>query len=122
MIGYTTVGTNDMARALDFYDAVLGDLGGKRSWGTDRMQAYQSGGPGMFVVCTPYDGQAATSGNGTMMGFPAASQAAVDKAYATAIAKGAVCEGKPGDRGQGFYGAYFRDLDGNKLVVFNMAG
>ncbi|HEY5105763.1 MAG TPA: VOC family protein [Caulobacteraceae bacterium] len=121
MIGYTTLGTNDFERAKTFYDAVLGELGGKRSLSYARMQVWRSAsGMGMLAVCVPFDGQPATPGNGTMVALAAPSHALIDKAYASAIASGAADEGKPGDRGDGFYGAYFRDLDGNKLCVFKL--
>jgi predicted lactoylglutathione lyase len=121
MIGYAMVGSNDMEKAKGFYDAVLAELGGKRTMATDRMQGYGSAGsPVMLAVCTPYDGKAATVGNGTMIALAAPSREAVDKTYATAMKNGAADEGAPGLRGGNFYGAYFRDLDGNKLCVFNM--
>lgn len=122
MIGYATIGTNDLERATKFYDAVLAPLGGKRTFANgDRMQFYGSSTtPGMIAVSKPYDEQPATAGNGTMFGLPAASKADVDAAYAAAIAAGGVCDGAPGQRMPTFYGAYFRDPDGNKVCVFNM--
>ncbi len=122
MIGYATIGTNDLERATKFYDAVLAPLGGKRTFANgDRMQFYGSATtPGMIAVSKPYDEQPATAGNGTMFGLPAASKADVDAAYAAAIAAGGVCDGAPGQRMPTFYGAYFRDPDGNKVCVFNM--
>ena len=124
MIGYTTVGTNDFPKACAFYDTVLAELGGKRTmdfgefvvWGT------APGAPG-FSITKPFDGNAATFGNGTMIALAAPDRAAVDKVYKTAIAAGGTCEGEPGIRGDesmGFYAAYFRDLDGNKLNAFYM--
>jgi catechol 2,3-dioxygenase-like lactoylglutathione lyase family enzyme len=120
MIGYATIGTNDFDKAKAFYDAVLGELGGKRSMTNDRMQGYSSKAGAMLAVCKPYDGKPASGGNGPMMALAAPSREAVDKTYATALANGATDEGAPGDRGGGFYGAYFRDADGNKLCVFKM--
>ncbi len=122
MIGYATIGTNDLERATKFYDAVLAPLGGKRTFANgDRMQFYGSSTtPGMIAVSKPYDEQPASAGNGTMFGLPAASKADVDAAYAAAIAAGGVCDGAPGQRMPTFYGAYFRDPDGNKVCVFNM--
>jgi len=122
MIGYATIGTNDLERATKFYDAVLTPLGGRRTFANgDRMQFYGcKDTPGMIAVSKPYDEQPATAGNGTMFGLPAATKEQVDAAYAAAIAAGAACEGEPGQRMPTFYGAYFRDLDGNKVCVFNM--
>jgi len=122
MIGYATIGTNDLERASKFYDAVLAPLGGRRTFANgDRMQFYGSKDtPGMIAVSKPYDEQPATAGNGSMFGLPAATKEQVDAAHAAAIAAGATCDGPPGQRMPTFYGAYFRDLDGNKVCVFNM--
>jgi predicted lactoylglutathione lyase len=121
MIGYVTLGSNDLDRAKTFYDAVLAGLGGGRTFANDRMQGYGAkGSPVMLMVCKPYDGNGASSGNGTMISLAAPSREVVDKVYKDAIAAGAKDEGAPGLRGDTFYGAYFRDLDGNKLCVFKM--
>ena len=119
MIGYATIGTNDLEKARGFYDAVTGALGGKRTMAFERMQFYGGNGPSMLAVCGPYDGAAATAGNGSMFGLPASSREMVDAAHAAALKAGGTCEGPHGQRMDGFYGAYFRDLDGNKLCVFN---
>ena len=119
MIGYAMVGSNDLEKAKGFYDGVLGELGAKRGWATDRMQAYSTGeNSSPLVVCKPHDGKAANFGNGTMISLLAPSREAVDKTHAKALASGGRDEGAPGLRGETFYGAYFRDLDGNKLCVF----
>jgi len=122
MIGYATIGTNDLERSTKFYDAVLAPLGGKRTFANgDRMQFYGSAAaPGMIAISKPYDEQPATAGNGSMFGLPAASKEMVDEAYAAAMAAGGVCDGAPGQRLPTFYGAYFRDPDGNKVCVFKM--
>jgi predicted lactoylglutathione lyase len=120
MIGYVTLGTNEFEKAKTFYDAVLGELGGKRTMTMDRMQGYGAGNGAMLVVCKPYDEKQATAGNGTMISLSASSRDVVGKVHATALASGATDEGAPGLRGDAFYGAYFRDLDGNKLCVFTM--
>ncbi len=121
MIGYVTLGTNDYERAKAFYDAVLGVLGAKRTMASDRMQGYGSvGGGPMLAVCKPYDGGPATAGNGTMIALAANSREEVDRTHAAAMANGARDEGAPGLRGETFYGAYFRDPDGNKLCVFKI--
>jgi catechol 2,3-dioxygenase-like lactoylglutathione lyase family enzyme len=121
MIGYVTLGTNDFERSKKFYDAVLAGLGAGRTMTMERMQGYGvKGSPVMLAVCKPYDEKAATAGNGTMVSFFAPSRELVDKIHAEALANGAKDEGAPGLRGDTFYGAYFRDPDGNKLCVFHM--
>jgi predicted lactoylglutathione lyase len=118
MLGYVTIGTNDIEKSKAFYDALTAELGGKRTFATDRMQGYGSKAGAMLAVCTPHDGKPATVGNGAMFSLAAPSNELVDKVYAKAIALGAKDEGAPGLRGDTFYGAYFRDPDGNKLCVF----
>jgi len=119
VIGYTTIGATDLERAKAFYDAVLAPLGGRRTLTYERSQYY--GGPGrgaMLGVVLPFDGQASSVGNGVMVALTAESAAAVDQVHAAALAAGGTCEGPPGQRMANFYGAYFRDLDGNKLCAF----
>jgi predicted lactoylglutathione lyase len=118
MIGYVTIGTNDIEISKAFYDVLAEELGGKRTFSNERMQGWGSRRGAMLAVCTPYDGSPATIGNGTMVSLAAPSQEMVDKVYAKAISLGAKDEGAPGLRGDTFYGAYFRDPDGNKLCVF----
>lgn len=121
MVGYTTIGTNDLPRATAFFDALLGEIGAKAVMKGERMVMYgKDPGSGMFAICTPFDKGKATPGNGVMIALNVGSQEAVDKLHAKALALGATCEGKPGARGPGFYGAYFRDLDGNKFCGFKM--
>jgi catechol 2,3-dioxygenase-like lactoylglutathione lyase family enzyme len=121
MLGYATIGANDLERASTFYDAVLAPLGGKRAFANERMQFYMSSSvPGMIAVCKPYDEQPASAGNGSMFGLAAASREQVDAIYAAAMAAGATDEGAPGMRTDTFYGAYFRDPDGNKICAFKM--
>jgi catechol 2,3-dioxygenase-like lactoylglutathione lyase family enzyme len=121
MIGYLTLGTNDLARAAAFYDALLAELGAKRWMETERSIAWSAapGTPGLSI-CKPFDGQPATGGNGTMVALAAASQAQVDALHARALSLGAKDEGAPGLRGPTYYGAYWRDLDGNKLCAFHV--
>jgi predicted lactoylglutathione lyase len=71
-------------------------------------------------VILPFDGRAATPGNGTMVALAADSTEGVDRVHRKAMSLGAKDEGAPGPRGQGFYAGYFRDLDGNKLNVYFM--
>jgi catechol 2,3-dioxygenase-like lactoylglutathione lyase family enzyme len=129
MIGYATLGTKDIVKARAFYDALLGivgakrimefgdDLGGFTMWGTGWDK------PGVAVTL-PYDKQPATVGNGNMIALTVDQRSLVDALHAKALELGGTCEGAPGLRGdegpQAFYGAYFRDLDGNKLAAFRI--
>jgi len=121
MIGYVTLGTNDIKRAARFYDELLAGLGGKRvmDFGTFIVWSRKPGAPGLAIT-HPYDGKPATVGNGVMVALAAADKAQVDQVYNKAIELGATDEGKPGPRSETFYAAYFRDLDGNKLNCFYM--
>ena len=120
MIGYVTLGTNDLARAAKFYDALLGEIGGKRALETEQFISWSSspGSPGLGLI-KPFDKQAATPGNGTMVALAVDSQEKVKAVYDKAIKLGAKDEGGPGLRWGTFYAAYFRDPDGNKLNVFH---
>lgn len=118
MLGYVTLGTNDMARSAAFYDALLAEFGANRGMETDRFIAWSFGSGQMLCVIKPYDGQPASVGNGTMVSLGASSPAQVDAVYARAIALGAADEGAAGPRGDSFYAGYFRDPDGNKLAVY----
>ncbi len=124
MIGYVTLGTKDLERAGAFYDALLGELGAKRVMVNERLIMWGSkpGAP-MLAVCKPWDEKAAVSGNGPMVALAAGSKENAAKLHAKALELGGTDEGAPGPRGDGgFYGGYFRDLDGNKLVAFIMGG
>jgi predicted lactoylglutathione lyase len=121
MIGYTTLGTNDMQRAARFYDALLAEFGAKRAMENERLILWATGpGQPMLSVIKPFDGKAATVGNGVMVALAAKNKEQVDAIYKKAIALGGKDEGAPGPRGAGFYAGYFRDLDGNKLNAFFM--
>ncbi len=116
MIEYVTLGTNDLAKAAVFYDAIAGELGLGRMMETESFIAWgAAGGAAGIGITRPYDGKAATVGNGVMVALTAKDRAQVDRIHALALSLGALDEGAPGDRGGGFYAAYFRDLDGNKL-------
>lgn len=119
MIGYVTLGTNDMQRAARFYDALLAIVGAKRTMETDRYIAWGNDPdrPMLFLI-KPFDGNGATPGNGAMVALSAKNKEEVDRMYHKAIALGAKDEGAAGPRGDGFYAGYFRDLDGNKLAAF----
>jgi predicted lactoylglutathione lyase len=121
MIGYVTLGTNDIERAAQFYDELLAELGAKRFMDTETFIAWVASPTGAAVcVSKPFDGDAATVGNGVMVALRMDSHEKVDALYRKAIELGAVDEGAPGPRGEGFYAGYFRDLDGNKLNAFCM--
>ena len=118
MIGYTTIGVKDIEASKKFYtelfDAeVLVDAGRLAMIGTDIAQP-------KVAVCEPFDGNAPSSGNGSMIAFPGGSNEGADALYNKAISLGATCDGKPGVRiPDMFYGAYVKDADGNKLCFFN---
>lgn len=119
MIAYATVGTNDFKKAETFFDALFAELNIKQAMKTDRMIFWSAGDGGAgFSVVKPLDGESATVGNGVMISLAATSKEDVDRAYHKALELGGSDEGKPGIRNQGFYVAYFRDLDGNKFNLF----
>lgn len=120
MIGYVTIGTNDLARAASFYDALLGELGAKRMMENEQFVAWsvKPDQPGLGVT-KPFDKQRATVGNGVMIALMVDSTAKVDEFHRKALQLGGSNEGSPGPRGEGFYAGYFRDLDGNKLNFFH---
>jgi catechol 2,3-dioxygenase-like lactoylglutathione lyase family enzyme len=122
---YLTLGTNDLARATRFYDATLAPLGLiRRATEADEVgYAHPDDRRARLWITRPYDGQAATVGNGSMPAFTAPSTKAVDAFHAAAIASGGTDEGAPGLRphGPGFYAAYVRDPDGNKLSAVHQA-
>ena len=121
MIGYTSVGTNDLEKAIHFYGELLSLLGAKPFFKSERGVGWGvSPDKPMFSVLKPFDGQKATVGNGGMVAFAAAHPEQVQALHAKALQLGAQDEGAPGPRGNGFYGAYFRDLDGNKLAAYCM--
>jgi catechol 2,3-dioxygenase-like lactoylglutathione lyase family enzyme len=121
LIGYATLGTNDLDRAARFYDRLLGELGAKRILTTDRSIFWSAAPnrPALSVV-KPHDGKPASVGNGTMVALAVKDPAQVDQLHALALELGGTDEGAPGPRGSSFYGGYFRDLDGNKLNFFCM--
>ena len=121
MIGYVTLGTNDLQRAAAFYDELLAELGAKRIMEFDTFIAWATSPnqPGIGLT-KPFDGNAATVGNGVMVALAMQSPQDVDRVYNRAIALGAKDEGPAGPRGEGFYAGYFRDPDGNKLNAFCM--
>lgn len=118
MLAYVTLGSNDIPKALEFYDALFAELGAKRLFDNERLYFYGAGpGQPMVAVGGPYDENAASCGNGVMAALAAPDNETVDRVYAKAMELGAQDEGAPGQRMPIFYGAYFRDPDGNKLCV-----
>ena len=121
MIGYVTLGTNDLARACEFYDALLEEIGATRTMEAENFIAWavSPGSPALSLI-KPFDGNAATVGNGTMVALAMDSTDKVDAMHKKALELGAANEGDPGPRFEGFYAGYFRDPDGNKLNAFCM--
>ena len=122
MVGYVTMGTSDLERAVGFFDALLGTVGGKQVMNNDRLVMYAGGDGGMFAICKPFDEKTQAGGNGPMVAFTMESNDAVDQFHAKALELGATDEGAPGARMPGAYFAYFRDFDGNKFCAFKMGG
>ncbi|MEQ1495659.1 MAG: VOC family protein [Novosphingobium sp.] len=121
MIGYVTVGTNDLPRAAKFYDALAAEMETPRMMEFETFIAWgKPGGAAGIAATKPFDGAAASVGNGVMVALEARDNAQVDRLYAIALANGGTDEGAPGPRGDGFYAAYFRDPDGNKLNAYVM--
>ncbi|MFT6915799.1 MAG: hypothetical protein ACJAWL_002109 [Motiliproteus sp.] len=115
------LGTNNLAHAAAFYDHLLNTLGMVRTMEADDEIGYGlPGGPSCFWVIQPFDQQPATRGNGTQVTFKAVSNAAVEAFHQAALAFAGTDEGTPGYRYRpGYFGAYCRDLDGNKLHVMH---
>ncbi|MGH6949254.1 MAG: VOC family protein [Vitreimonas sp.] len=124
MIGYVTIGSNNIARSCAFYDAALGPLGYKRTFEGGGWAGYGPDGKkdGFEIyIATPENGEKACLGNGSMLAFKAASREAVNGVHAAALAAGGADAGAPGVRGETdppFYGAYLRDPEGNKFCVY----
>lgn len=122
MIGYVTLGTNDLPRAAAFYDKIAGAMGVSRMMENENFIAWGAPGGGAGIGLTkPFDGATATIGNGVMVALECKDRAQVDAIYNLAISLGAKCEGPAGERWPGFYAGYFRDPDGNKLNAFVMS-
>ncbi|MGH6695929.1 VOC family protein [Sphingopyxis sp.] len=121
MIGYVTLGTKDLAKAAEFYDAIAAELDTPRMMEFDGFIAWGKPGGGAGIGLTrPFDGNVATVGNGVMVALQAKDKEQVHRLHDIALAHGGTCEGPPGPRGEGFYAGYFRDPDGNKLNAFIM--
>jgi catechol 2,3-dioxygenase-like lactoylglutathione lyase family enzyme len=124
VFSHVFIGVSDFDRALAFYEPLMSTLGiAARFCERARPWAGWQSSPGprpLFLIGTPYDRLAHQPGNGQMVAFLADSRAVVDDAHAVALAHGGTCEGAPGLRPEyhaHYYGAYFRDPEGNKLCV-----
>ena len=122
MIAYSTIGVNDMARAIRFYDAAFAPLGAVRDTTSNTWTGYtRQGDRAKFFLTRPFDRAAANGGNGAMLAFRGIDREAIDRFHTAALENGGTCEGPPGVR-EGmnpvFYAAYVRDCDGNKLCAF----
>ncbi|GLR70111.1 VOC family protein [Agaribacter marinus] len=121
MIGYTTIGSTDLDKAVSFYDELLALVGGKQLMALDRIKFYGTdAGGAMLAVCIPADEGSQSCGNGQMIAIPGGSPEGADALYHKAISLGATDAGAPGQRFPFFYGAYVYDLDGNKLCFYHM--
>ncbi len=122
MIGYVTLGTNDLEHAVEFYDALLGVVGAGRMMENDKFVAWAvAPDKPALSITKPFDGNTASVGNGVMVALAVDSPEKVDALHKKAMDLGGTDEGAPGPRGDsGFYAGYFRDLDGNKLNAFCM--
>jgi len=122
MFSHVTIGTSDVNRAKDFYEAVLAPLGMVLRNFEPQWVSFRAPDADIpfLTVAKPFDEQPASAGNGSMVALLSPDRDAVDAAYAAAMEKGGSCEGPPGTRPHyhaDYYGAYFRDPDGNKLHV-----
>ncbi|MBV1910447.1 MAG: VOC family protein [Kangiellaceae bacterium] len=121
MIGYTTIGTNDLKKSVAYYDVIMEMLGAGRFMEDDKFVAWSKSHDSVgFSVTVPFDGEKATIGNGVMIALLGENEKQVKAVYNKAIELGGTDEGAPGPRSDSFYAAYFRDLDGNKLNIFCM--
>jgi catechol 2,3-dioxygenase-like lactoylglutathione lyase family enzyme len=126
MLGYITLGTNDIGQSKAFYSGLLPVIGGKELM--KFSETFIVYGVSMdktaIAITTPYNGEPAGGGNGNMAAIVVDERAKVDALYAKAMELGGTCEGPPGLRGEdgpmAFYAAYFRDPDGNKLCAYRM--
>ena len=124
MLGYVTLGSNDLDQARAYYDALFGSIGAGRlmEFG-ENFTLYGTGwGQAGIAICKPYNGAPASPGNGNMVAIALDSREKVDALHARALELGGTDEGTPGLRTpegpQAFYGAYFRDPEGNKFCAF----
>tara|TARA_R110000772_G_scaffold41803_6_gene97415 strand:- start:2190 stop:2588 length:399 start_codon:yes stop_codon:yes gene_type:complete len=129
MIGYATLGSNNIEKAREYYDALLSEIGAKRLMqmepedGGFTLYGTEMGAPSLGIT-RPYNGEAAVPGNGNMIAIPFEQRSQVDSFHGKALELGGSDEGAPGVRGEegpdAFYAAYFRDPEGNKLCAFRI--
>lgn len=115
-VNYVTLGTNNRQQAEQFYDRLFADTAFQKIYSEDRMTMWVNDGF-MFALAEPYDGNDATVGNGSMVGFLMSSDTEVNRIHELALSLGAIDEGEPRVRSE-HQSAYFRDLDGNKVCLF----
>ncbi len=119
MIGYVSLGTNNLPAAAAFYDQLFAEIGAKRMWEFERGIGWGAAeNAPQLSILKPYDGNAASVGNGVMVAFSVDAKEKVERVYNKALVLGAKDEGAVGFRGDNFYAGYFRDLDGDKLCVY----
>lgn len=117
-LSYSTVGSNKLEEAKAYYDALLGSIGMSPMFEHPSGGRLYTGDAGLFGVLGPHDGGEATVGNGSMVGFSFDSREEVDAFHAKGLELGGTNEGDPGERAEGAYFSYFRDLDGNKICAY----
>jgi catechol 2,3-dioxygenase-like lactoylglutathione lyase family enzyme len=116
VISYLMVGTNDLPRAVKYFDALMEEMGAAKVYESAASAGWGWGiGTPMFIVGLPFDKKSASVGNGSMVSFSAESKEQVDAWHAKALQLGGTSEGEPGMRAETLYAAYFRDPDGNKF-------
>ena len=122
MFSHIMIGANDVAKSKVFYDAILGALGHEPGFMDDKGRCFYRTEAGVFAITKPIDGEAASHGNGSTIGFAAESPEAADAWHAAGVANGGTtCEDPPGERGGpgGLYLAYLRDPSGNKICALH---
>ena len=121
MVGFVMVGTNDLDKAINFYDSILDVIDLKMVGKTDTYASYAPKNnleAIEFYVTIPFNNEKATIGNGTQISFYIDSKKKVDTFHSLALSLGAKDEGAPGERYEGEYYSYLRDLDGNKICGY----
>jgi len=125
VFSHIMIGANDVAKSKVFYDAILGALGHEPGFMDDKGRCFYRTEAGVFAITKPIDGEAASHGNGSTIGFAAESPEAADAWHAAGIANGGTtCEDPPGECGgpRGLYLAYLRDPSGNKICALHRLG
>lgn len=119
MIGYITLGTNDILASVAFYDGLFDIIGATKEHDYDRFVGWNIGDTKqMFAVVKPFDNNEATHGNGTMIALKVGNEDTVKRVHAKVLEQGGICEGAPGVRQGNYFCGYCRDLDGNKLNFY----